>query len=284
MSLTIIGDSLPNVICEKCGKYYGIKKGESMQDFEQCQCGGNLKYIDSLKESNQESNQKKHKPKMLKIDEIPLKAEKIKYQVRYQTIEQKRHCLHCGCVNRFNANFCKHCGKEFKINFIIRFNNAINFLAILIGLSISVLVLILSPFFYGAIFELSTIDNTIYIGLVLITVVFTGSLVTGIIGSRDLYDGAINGVFLSLITLITIGFFIGVLMLVTIDKTTTISIFHLLGTSAASTTSALNKTSSISSLFIIIKGIIIILLLFVAGIFGGSLGVTLKSGVKTITK
>jgi hypothetical protein len=36
------------VICEKCGGYYELEKGESPEDFDACQCGGNLKYYESI--------------------------------------------------------------------------------------------------------------------------------------------------------------------------------------------------------------------------------------------
>ena len=36
------------VICEKCGGYYKLEKGESFEDFDRCQCGGSLKYVKSI--------------------------------------------------------------------------------------------------------------------------------------------------------------------------------------------------------------------------------------------
>ncbi|NYB51578.1 MAG: DUF2927 domain-containing protein [Methanobacteriaceae archaeon] len=42
---------MPYLICEKCGGYYKLKEGESPHDFDdQCQCGGHLKYKESLGE------------------------------------------------------------------------------------------------------------------------------------------------------------------------------------------------------------------------------------------
>jgi Rad3-related DNA helicase len=32
------------LVCEKCGGYYKLQSGESPDDFEECQCGGRLKY------------------------------------------------------------------------------------------------------------------------------------------------------------------------------------------------------------------------------------------------
>ncbi|MEN6293565.1 MAG: hypothetical protein ABFC34_05370 [Methanobacterium sp.] len=45
------------IICEKCGGYYKLEKGESFEDFDKCQCGGNLRYVKSIpKERNKPKN------------------------------------------------------------------------------------------------------------------------------------------------------------------------------------------------------------------------------------
>ena len=36
------------LICEKCNGYYELQEGESLEDFEACECGGNLKFIQEL--------------------------------------------------------------------------------------------------------------------------------------------------------------------------------------------------------------------------------------------
>ena len=36
------------VICEKCGGYYELEEGESLEDFEACNCGGTLSYMESI--------------------------------------------------------------------------------------------------------------------------------------------------------------------------------------------------------------------------------------------
>ena len=36
------------VICEKCGGYYELEEGESLEDFEACNCGGTLSYVESI--------------------------------------------------------------------------------------------------------------------------------------------------------------------------------------------------------------------------------------------
>ncbi len=48
--------------CEKCGGYYKLQEGESPEDFDTCQCGGNLIYADNInqviKAENPDSNGK----------------------------------------------------------------------------------------------------------------------------------------------------------------------------------------------------------------------------------
>ena len=39
------------VICEKCGGYYKLEEGESPEDFDRCQCGGNLSYVKSIQKT-----------------------------------------------------------------------------------------------------------------------------------------------------------------------------------------------------------------------------------------
>src|SRR5665648_75929 len=36
------------LVCEKCKGYYELLRGESPGDFEECECGGNLKHVESL--------------------------------------------------------------------------------------------------------------------------------------------------------------------------------------------------------------------------------------------
>jgi hypothetical protein len=46
-----IGNKKGYLICESCMGYYKLRKDESLEDFDRCQCGGQLKYIDNLKSS-----------------------------------------------------------------------------------------------------------------------------------------------------------------------------------------------------------------------------------------
>ena len=37
------------LICDECSGYYKLEKGESLKDFESCECGGKLKFQKTLK-------------------------------------------------------------------------------------------------------------------------------------------------------------------------------------------------------------------------------------------
>ena len=43
------------IVCENCGGYYALKEGESLEDFEACRCGGELKYAKKYFKLNSKS-------------------------------------------------------------------------------------------------------------------------------------------------------------------------------------------------------------------------------------
>ena len=145
---------MPYLECEKCGGYYKLKPGESADDFEKCQCGGNLKVVKSLKETKKVSNKKSSKQKSTKSG--------------------------------------KDYSKEF-LNlrkFIKDINKQINPLSIIIGLLVSVIVFILASFLFGAMMIITGLSSILFYGTItLISVTFIGSLVTSFIGSHHLEGG-----------------------------------------------------------------------------------------------
>jgi ribosomal protein L40E len=68
------------LVCESCGGYYELQKGESLEDFDRCQCGGDLTYYASLNE--------------------------IEKQI------QTKICSKCGTKNIDTAQFCQECGTK----------------------------------------------------------------------------------------------------------------------------------------------------------------------------
>ena len=39
---------MPYLVCTKCNGYYKLQEWESLEDFEECECGGRLEQVDSL--------------------------------------------------------------------------------------------------------------------------------------------------------------------------------------------------------------------------------------------
>lgn len=48
VALFYMSENLGYLICEKCEGYYELQPGESPEDYDQCQCGGKLKYSTSI--------------------------------------------------------------------------------------------------------------------------------------------------------------------------------------------------------------------------------------------
>ena len=70
------------LVCEKCGGYYELKKGEALNDFKSCDCGGKLKYVKNLDNE----------------------------------LKKMSKCQFCGTENLKNDEFCGSCGKP--LNYI----------------------------------------------------------------------------------------------------------------------------------------------------------------------
>lgn len=87
-------DSMAYVICKKCGGYYELEEGESPDDFEACNCGGNLSYVESIQTER--------------------KNQKILLNAVYLDMNKKKglRCFKCGSFLRRKTNY----QNEFKIN------------------------------------------------------------------------------------------------------------------------------------------------------------------------
>jgi hypothetical protein len=195
-------------------------------------------------------------------------------------------CGNCGYDNNADAQFCKKCCADLRIhdNFINKINTKINVLAIFIGLFVSVLVLFIGATSFGGVVITGTDNSIIYIGMVFLAMSFFGAVVTGLIGPKTIYDGSVNGAFLSLIVIVFSGFVVGIILFALIGVTESIanalhSAFGGLA-SAVPTTSTLGSNLSINPIMFIL----IVVLNLAAGIVGGCLGVFIKEGIKQILK
>lgn len=74
------------LVCKECNGYYELDEGESLLDFESCQCGGELTYVETL-------------------DDI---------KENYSALEKSEICPTCGKETRVGSRFCANCGGPIK--------------------------------------------------------------------------------------------------------------------------------------------------------------------------
>lgn len=100
------------VICENCNGYYKLEEGESLEDFEACRCGGQLKYAEDNILSKEEPKRKKKSQKEKKS-----KTEDLQYLIcencggRYtlkegESLEDFESC-HCGGRLKYAKEYFK---------------------------------------------------------------------------------------------------------------------------------------------------------------------------------
>ena len=171
-------------------------------------------------------------------------------------------------------------------NYVNQLNNRINLLSVFLGLIISVIILFIGAASFGG--AVSTGTNIMnYILIMVISMVFFGSVATGILGSNNFYDGFINGGFLSLVLIIFTSLIIGILLFVVfgIEASINNALHSLVSTSILGTfvtPPSINLTSNIigtnNFTFLNIVEIIVgfVIIVIVGGI-GGGLGAHLKN-------
>jgi hypothetical protein len=171
-------------------------------------------------------------------------------------------------------------------SYVTQLNNRINLLAVFLGLIISVIILFIGVASFGSMLSSGTgIMN--YILIMVISMVFFGSAVTGILGSKNFYDGFINGGFLSLVLIIFSSLIIGILLFVVfgIEASINNALHSLVSTSIIGSfvsSPTINLTSNIVGIsnftFIdVIEVIIGFVLIVIIGGIGGGLGAYLKN-------
>lgn len=186
--------------------------------------------------------------------------------------QDKTFCKYCGAQINLGEQFCKSCGKNFneENGLMDRLNKEIHLLSVIIGLIIAVVVLFVGASLFGLVIVNKVMDVTIYLFLVLFCMLFFGGLATGIAGNKNINQGMINGAVLSLLTFIILGFIIGGYLLVVVGISSSIS--SAFGSASAST------SISWDTILNLIKGLLIIIVSFFAGIGGGALGAWIMEG------
>ncbi len=186
-------------------------------------------------------------------------------------------CPKCGTGNKDNAEFCKNCGYSLKSSdkgFIAKLNEKLNILAVFIGLVISLLLLVLSPFFYGLVTS-GTLSIIGFIYLILLSMMFIGGFIASVIGCRTYSEGMVNGGFLGLVSIVNLGFVVGILSIIAVTIMSAISsALSSFGGSSSSTTS--NPVSSATSALPMVELMLLPFLMLLLAVAGGWFGVFIK--------
>ncbi|BDZ68324.1 hypothetical protein [Methanobacterium ferruginis] len=88
------------IICDECGGFYELEKGESIEDFESCLCGGSLSYAELTPKGIKKTTKKVEKD--------------YKVNIRHSEYLSENICPLCGQINKVKAIFCSKCGKILK--------------------------------------------------------------------------------------------------------------------------------------------------------------------------
>ncbi len=173
-------------------------------------------------------------------------------------------------------------------NIVVQINNEINLLAVFIGLIISILILFMGAFSFGGVASTGMANVLNYLFMVLMAMVFFGSIVSGFLGSTKLLNGLYNGAFLSLIIMVFTGLVMGIFLFLIVGIETSInsalnSLVSSSGLSTFVTAPTINLSSSIfGNQFGWLQLILVGILMFIAGIIGGGAGFYLKQIIKQI--
>ena len=201
------------VICGKCGGYYKLQEGESFEDFDKCQCGGNLSYAKYIPKTRK-------KPK-----------NNIKCRICGHEQERTLVCSKCGSKIRPNTNHWNRTGYRHLAEDDLL--DRIDFNAIKSGVLFYILALIIMfivrnvvPAFIsfvglgiisqsgthdiaGAIYEGLTIIGIIDIVIVVIYMfipILSGFIAVNELSTDDYVTGMVNGGLVGFIVGITLGF------------------------------------------------------------------------------
>jgi hypothetical protein len=108
------------LICEKCEGYYELQEGESQEDFEQCHCGGKLKYSVSLQDAYVKPSEKIGNVSTETVQNGSSNQTRNKDPVftdfQKNTME-KKFCSECGAEIRKDSLYCYRCKKPYYSEF-----------------------------------------------------------------------------------------------------------------------------------------------------------------------
>ena len=172
-------------------------------------------------------------------------------------------------------------------SYVTQLNSRINLLAVFLGLIVSIIILFMGVASFGGVVSSGTNNTMIYILTMIVAMIFFGSTFTGILGTRNFYDGFINGGFLSLILIIFSTLTVGILLFVLVGLEASINqaLNSLVSTSIFGSfvsTPSINLTSNIFGInnftFLnIIEIVFGLVFIVIIGGIGGGLGAYLRN-------
>ncbi len=172
------------IVCKECGGYYKLQEGESSEDFGTCQCGGTLRYTNSIREVFR-----------------PEAASNIRYNFKSENIK----------LNQFNSKYgLDNVKPTFKVNRpketyneSILLLDRISFLVVFVGIVFYFISVIITAF--GVIGSIIISNNdvmTSFIGFSIILVflmIASGFIASYLSGGKNYEDGLLNGDWLALV-------------------------------------------------------------------------------------
>ena len=214
------------IICEKCGGYYELQEGESPDDFEACNCGGNLSYAKSIqKEIKKPKNYIKcticghEQEKGLICSKCGSKIRlKVNHQNRnYQNRYEYKHLAEDDLFNRIEWNEIKS-GILFYILALIIMHIIQIMLLGFLGLLGLGLVTQSGTQNISGLFSVSSIVSAVIALIYIFIPIASGFIAVNGITTDDYVTGMVNGGLVGVIVGIILGFFTLIAMWITTNQ------------------------------------------------------------------
>ncbi|MCZ3366767.1 MULTISPECIES: TIGR04086 family membrane protein [Methanobacterium] len=162
------------LICKKCGGYYKLKEGEKPDEFEACECGGTLRYVQNFN---------------------------AHFDEELDPINEFNICPDCGIENSAGEKYCKSCGKMIKdtkneennsdANKNVLKSTSNKWILRAVAIIVGILIVVIPTLIF--------VDSNYALLLLLI-----GGIVASLIAGGKSEDGAINGIVVGVIAAILI--------------------------------------------------------------------------------
>ena len=212
------------VVCEKCGGYYELEEGESLDNFNGCQCGGNLSYTEKISEEPEKID----KPKLIcsncmKENEsgifcsscggrlIAVKGGKAVNNIKNFEESNELEELSRRASRKeksYSTNFNESRDLFERVNWLGVLAGTGFFVISMVIVGLILFVSVISRYSYGySSYDYSGFAVAFVIAMILglLLAIASGVLTAYVSRSRDYVDGLINGFLVGLISSVVIG-------------------------------------------------------------------------------